>query len=257
MQRIIVPTDYSKEAEYAALSAVSLAQKSGGIVIFYHVLEKTESREEAEEKLKQFSSSIEFQQVQIEYIISDGAPLDAIITAGGDLIVIGSKGASGLKSFFIGTVAEKVAKHSPCPVIVVKEATDLSNIRSIVYPTDMRQEQDQIIEDLKRMQKFYGANLHLLKVYDDAVLKRRTVEDKLRVFAEKSELEQFSVTGRSGVNEAEEIIDFATELNAGMIAIATHERFGIEKLLGGLISGSVINKARIAIWCKAIKTDED
>ncbi len=39
-----------------------------------------------------------------------------------DLIVVGSKGLTGLRRFLLGSVAHKVARHAPCAVIVVQQA---------------------------------------------------------------------------------------------------------------------------------------
>jgi len=250
MKKIVVPTDFSEYSQFAIDSAISLAKKSNGTVFLLHVLERNETKEMAESALNEFINTASFGEVKYHYEIISGDPVDAIVTSGADLIVMGSKGAKGLKSFFIGTNAEKVAKRSDCSVIIVKEATDLGEMKSIVYPTDMRKEQALIIEDIKALQQFYGANLHLVKVYDDAVLKRASIEDRLKQFAEKYHLVDYSVTAKSGLNEAEEILAFAKEVGSNLIAIGTHERFGLEKLIGGFITGGVINKSDVAIWAK-------
>ncbi len=256
MQRIIVPTDLSEYSYYAIASAQKIAHKSGGSVTLLYIKSKGEDEAMAREKLDDFLTERALDDMADNHMISDGDEVDAIITAGGDLIVMGSKGAKGLKSFFIGTNAEKVAKRAMCPVVIVKETADLDDVKSIIFPTDMRTEQEQIIADLKALQAFYGAHLHLVKVYDDAVIKRRTVESRLREFAEKYGLTSYSVTGRSGVSEAIEIMDFATEMGADLIAIGTHERVGPEKLVGGFITASVINKSKTPIWAKTIRNEE-
>ena len=40
---------------------------------------------------------------------------------GADLLILGSHGRSGLSRAFLGSVAEKVVRHAPCPVLVVRE----------------------------------------------------------------------------------------------------------------------------------------
>lgn len=252
MKRILVPTDFSEYSEFAIHSAASLVKKYGGTIVLFHVLTKNESAEEAKSKFELLLSSGVLDGISHEYQVSDGEPIDAIITAYADLIVMGSKGAQGLKSFFIGTNAEQVSKQARFPVITVKGYTDLGAIKSIVYPTDMRKEQDLIIGEIKALQSFFDANLHLVKVYDDSVLKRKSVEDRIRKFAESHELEGFSVTARANINETEEILSFAEEMNADLIAMATHERHGLEKLIGGFITGGVINKSKTPIWTKSI-----
>jgi len=74
----------------------------------------------------------------------------------------------------------------------------------------------------------------------------------MRLFADKHRLKDYSVTARSGINEIHEIIAFATEMKADIVAMATHDRNGLERLFGGIISGGVINEIDIPVWTKAI-----
>lgn len=58
-------------------------------------------------------------------IVAAGSPADEIVKAArewpADLIVIGSHGRSGLQRALLGSVAEAVTRHAPCPVLVVRE----------------------------------------------------------------------------------------------------------------------------------------
>ena len=131
MKRILVPTDFTEYSEFAIESAVGLAKKSGGKIVLFHVLKRQESEEEALQQLENSEAKSYFQSVPHEHEICRGNEIEAITSAKADVIVMGSKGAQGLKSFFIGTNAERIAKHSDSPVITVKDKTDLGNIKSI------------------------------------------------------------------------------------------------------------------------------
>ena len=82
--------------------------------------------EEAGNRLLQRYSekSINEYKIAVETILAQGYPPDAIIreanAKGADLIVIGSKGFSGAKHFFIGSVPNSVLHHSTVPVLLVK-----------------------------------------------------------------------------------------------------------------------------------------
>jgi nucleotide-binding universal stress UspA family protein len=62
--------------------------------------------------------------IQVETTLAQGYPPDAIIreadAKGADLIVVGSRGFSGAKQFFIGSVPNSVLHHSSIPVLLVK-----------------------------------------------------------------------------------------------------------------------------------------
>ena len=63
--------------------------------------------------------------VSVTHLIVEGNPADQIIKVAiaqsADLIVMGTLGASGITKFLIGSVAEKVIRHSPIPVLTVKK----------------------------------------------------------------------------------------------------------------------------------------
>ena len=46
--------------------------------------------------------------------------VDLAVMTEADLIIIGSRGLSGIKKWVLGSVSEKVAQQSPCPVLIVK-----------------------------------------------------------------------------------------------------------------------------------------
>jgi nucleotide-binding universal stress UspA family protein len=82
--------------------------------------------EEAGNRLLQSYSekSINEYKIAVETTLAQGYPPDAIIreanAKGADLIVVGSRGFSGAKHFFIGSVPNSVLHHSTVPVLLVK-----------------------------------------------------------------------------------------------------------------------------------------
>lgn len=60
--------------------------------------------------------------VQAEIIYTQGEPHEILNTAKekGVLIVVGSRGISGLKEMMLGSVSHKVSQSSPCPVLIVR-----------------------------------------------------------------------------------------------------------------------------------------
>lgn len=251
MKKILVPTDFSEIARFAASSAATLARKIDAEIIFMHVFEK-EPDPDAEEKLIRITQSAPFDKLTTSYHITTGDPTEKIIDFEADYIVIGGRELHGIKGFFTHSVAERVAKGSVSPVITVKQHTDLSNVKSIVYATDMRGEQSNIVPYIIDLQKIYKAHLHLVKIYDTDFILKKDLEKRLKDFAEFHSLEDYSVTALEGTNEAEEILRFAQELGASMIAMATHDRKGLERLIGGYISGEVLKESKIAIFSRVV-----
>jgi nucleotide-binding universal stress UspA family protein len=63
--------------------------------------------------------------IKAEAYIRVGYPFDEIVAMADhlnvDLIVIGSRGLSGMTRLLVGSTAQRVVEHAPCPVLVVKE----------------------------------------------------------------------------------------------------------------------------------------
>jgi len=143
--RILVPTDFSTHAESALGYATALAKQSGASVEVLHVLDEPfmpatwsaevylpdlpELREQlaadADARLADYRERIHKDGIPILTTTRSGRPAEVIVAyakaAGADLIVMGTHGRSGLSHLFMGSVAERVIRTAPCPVLTVRE----------------------------------------------------------------------------------------------------------------------------------------
>jgi nucleotide-binding universal stress UspA family protein len=253
MEDILVPTDFSGYADFAIASAAKLAAKTNAKITLLHVQTEDESTDmKAQEQIRLMDESGILKDVNYELKSVMGDPIEEIAEYPADIIVMGSRVVKGMKGFMSSTNTEKVAKRAGCPVFTLKHFVDLSKIETIVYPTDMRAEQDVFIPELKMLQKMYGSKIHLVKVYEDSVATEKSVKKRLREFANFHELTDYSIHGLPGMDEAQEIVHYAEEIDADLIAMATHERRGLERLIGGFISGSVLKHSRTSIFTKVV-----
>ena len=146
-QRILVPLDGTDVSEKAIPVAAWIARASGGTIIFVSVVlppiefgtyspERTiplkpaafERREaEANSYLTNVISShaSDLAGISTELDVTAGAVSSGIYSEARlehvDLIVISSKGETGLKRWVFGSVAQEVVRHSPVPVLVLQE----------------------------------------------------------------------------------------------------------------------------------------
>ena len=237
MKRILVPTDFSKEANNALMAAHSIAVDIDAEILLLHVIEdphfnafKTigESHydpmenlyilkliEQSKIKLQAIIDDDKFADTKIFYKLDIGNSYSSIVknisSHKSSLVVMGTKGVGGLEELLIGSVADKLVRYASCPVITVKQCKDLTGIKNIVFATDLKEDQVQVVEDLKEMQAFFDAKIHLIKVYDSIWLKETEVKEKLQLFAEKVNLENYTVNVAKGTDEAESIMEFAAE----------------------------------------------
>jgi len=140
-ERIIVPIDGSEVSKKAAKKALDLAQSSDIRVVAMHVinvpdlpsldaypgaLRYQEMHELIQKEGQLYLDELEELGKQMGVNVSkklvEGHPAEEIIKEAreDDLIVIGSKGRTGLDRLLMGSVAENVARHASCPVMIVK-----------------------------------------------------------------------------------------------------------------------------------------
>jgi nucleotide-binding universal stress UspA family protein len=145
IQTILCPTDFSDPAERALAMARGLAFRFDARLVVLHVNEpvpllasphvggavtnfdvpgyQEARKEQAEEQLKQLAARHASPDLKLETVLREGLPADVIHDTaeelGADMIVIATSGRSAFRRFLFGSVAEKVIRSAPCPVLTV------------------------------------------------------------------------------------------------------------------------------------------
>jgi nucleotide-binding universal stress UspA family protein len=146
LKKILIATDGSKTSMLAAENAISIGKNSGASVTAVYVVDMhrlaqlpgyaampgTKDRlmelmfKEGGEALEEIEDMARDAGVAYERALAEGDPGEELLKLcrdpGFDLIVMGTIGRSGLKRFLLGSVAEKVVRHSHVPVLVVPVA---------------------------------------------------------------------------------------------------------------------------------------
>ncbi len=143
IETILVPTDFSAHAEHAVDHAVGLAKTFSARIHLLHAYSLPvpmtfpdtvaltqsfwdEVRAYATEKLEEIRSRVSGEGVSCEIEVIGELPFQAVVDTaeriGADLIVMGTRGLTGLKHVLLGSVAERTVRLSPCPVLTVKDA---------------------------------------------------------------------------------------------------------------------------------------
>jgi nucleotide-binding universal stress UspA family protein len=142
-RRILAATDFSESAENAWRFALGLARAHGSELILMHVAAELPSLPEvavpqveevyvaqrrwAEQALEQRVGTAKAAGLTARWLVAAGSPAAVIAKTtadeGADLVVVGTQSRTGLDRLVVGSVAERVVRTSPCPVLVVKSAS--------------------------------------------------------------------------------------------------------------------------------------
>lgn len=277
MKRILIPTDFSKEADAAFQFALDIATKSNGELFLIHAADLPvitdpmgpninavftadlikQLEDNIKNKLNKYSAKIG--QIKIHTTVLWGNIsfniLRQIESEKIDLVVMGTKGASGFKEAFVGSNTEKIIRKAPCPVISIKSSYNIKNLKNIVWGVDTGQDYDEnFMRELKSFQNFFKAKLHLAFVNTPFHFKKsKDVIEELEKLAEKSGLTNYDIQVVNDSYEEEGLKYLANEVDADFIALGTHGRKGISHLIFGSIAEDINNHAKRPIWTYQIK----
>ena len=144
IKHILVPTDLSEYADYALDYAIALAQKLQARLTLLYVIHLTplamgdigvglvpyldEMGADAQQRMQALLNRVHQEGLQGETAVVQGVPFQTIIDMAGDrdvdMIVMGTHGRTGLTHALMGSVAEKVVRLAPCPVLVTRGKTE-------------------------------------------------------------------------------------------------------------------------------------
>ncbi len=267
MKRILVPTDFSKHAYWAAEVAASIAARTGARVFLLHAVDMPyygandrfdEAPDTAEGlfMLKRAKQEFEklinqpfFKDVDVAEILQWEGVYETITEKAKefeiDLIVMGSQGASGVKEFFIGSNTEKIIRTAHCPVLTVKEKTENFEPKDVVFASNFYGEAVGSFQAMMDIISIFKPTVHLLKVITPANFEASDYTMQLmNDFVEKTGLENYTLNVYNEMIVEKGIHEFSEKVKAGMVAIETHGRTGLSHFFRQSLAEDVANHSK-------------
>ncbi|MAP53904.1 universal stress protein [Altibacter sp.] len=268
MKRILVPTDFSSQAENALQVAVQMAKKHASVIYLLHSLDlplhlaRSGSGGSLPESLyfiklaeKNFEELLQkpyLQDVEVREAIGHAEIYEDVSEAVSandiDLIVMGSHGASGFKEMFIGSNTEKVVRTSKIPVLVIKNHHPVFNIEDFVFATDFAEECKGSFNDALDFAEAVGATLHLLYIntpndFRTSAEAHRMMQD----FVKGTNASQYTLNIYNDTSVEKGILNYARDTKAQLIGMSTHGRKGLSHFFNGSISEDLVNHAKMPV----------
>ncbi|RAR49079.1 universal stress protein [Flavobacterium lacus] len=254
MKRILFPTDFSEASNNAFVYALKLADAIKGELITLHAyelpqlhmgglpttlkdvydsieLENFENFKDQIPVLRDIAEKHNLGHVKISNILKHGDLIWTIkkVTKEEniDYVVMGTKGASGLKETFLGSNTGTVITELDTYVIGVPEESEFSGIQNIVFTTRFREKDLKALKKVLKLAKLFDAKVHCLyiKTKKDDV-NPVIIEDWKFLF--KNEKVVFHIFEDENVKQT--ILNFIDSYNVDMLAMLNYKRGFFEEL---------------------------
>lgn len=287
IQRILCPTDFSEFPSRALAHALPLAKWYEATIAALHVYNfvappptklptvtnrprlSAEIREEILHELRDFTEPARTAGVLVEHLVVEGDPVDGILNEAGraDLLVLGTHGRRGFERLMLGSVAERVLRKSPCPVLTVPRRApgsppgDSPAFKHIVCPIDFSDESQRALDFALSLAKEADSALSLLhvvevlpeieppdhagfdvKAYGEIL--RRIARDRLKALIPKGAREWCRPEAVVASGKAYRgIVKVAEERRADLIVIGVTGRGQVNRMLFGSTTAQVVREA--------------
>lgn len=263
--KILIPTDFSVQAEFAYLMVKKLEEKTPVDIHFLHVMNVPDTvtmdgngniqtcgeidvkyvvkqKEIAERKLTNLKT-LYGSDINSHFVL--GKVTDGILNFAEanhfDLIVMGTKGAWGLKEKLSGSETQIIARKSKIPVLsLMCDRSDLS-IQNILLVHNFNH---PVKEDLQLMQKLikaFNTKFHLLQITSGNVdAEKATAEANMKIFAELNNITNYECHLINDKDVEKGVVHFNQMNNMDIVCIGTHGKAGLfhhsatEKLINHL-----------------------
>lgn len=241
MKKILVPTDRSENARHALNYALRLFEgEEVEFVLFQSFDIPTYSADMpvpldmvGADELKRFLNEdivalkrqSEGQSFTFSSLVESGSltmNIEALVNEHAiDLVVMGTKGATGLAAAIIGSNTADVIQAATCPVLAVPESADLEAMpKRILFASDNKGLSDSsIIEPLMFLAKKFSGHIHIMNVLDEG--KMTTVDEAVAGLKLDHLLETFQHTFHfeNSDDKAEAIESFLNTHDIDMLAV--------------------------------------
>jgi nucleotide-binding universal stress UspA family protein len=269
--RIIYATDGSEGSRAGAELLAALPLEAEHRITVLTVTERDDEAA-AEAALEDARAALRHSTATIETAVRRGHAADELLRAieetGADLVVVGSRGRSAIARFFLGSVAERVVRHAPCPALLARPLRH--GLRTVLVGIDGSPSADYAADWLRRLPLppeteirlftalalyevaagSYASTLPLIagditrlheKARDEAIRKLETLAST------------FGAAGRRTVTEVRDgdpaptLLRAASDQGADLIVVGDHGHSAIERFMIGSVSENVVRHAHCSV----------
>ncbi|CAN5398746.1 universal stress protein [soil metagenome] len=263
MMTILVPTDFSANAENASRFAMEMAKETKSRILLMHTYEtpvlysdipllemkldfKT-IRNSALERLKKFYNKlIEIAPgVKVEMLLCQGLASARIeetaLEKKADLIVMGTTGNGAVERVLIGSNTSRVIRNAPCMVLAVPPRAKFNGLKKMVYATNLLTDNLRHTKAILPLAKTFNAEIIFLTVNTSAFVGSEDEDLKKMTGKIKGEVRYPKISGYvcENANVANGINYFIKKQKADCLVMYTYHRSMLSKIFNSSITKAV------------------
>jgi nucleotide-binding universal stress UspA family protein len=271
MKKILFPTDFSEVANNAFVHALEFAKLVNGELLLLHTfdlpivdnqfipdnyytifdslqLAQFDMFKEEIPKLREIAQNRNLDHIKLSHKLMDGDLIYNIKIAVKeehiDFIVMGTSGATGWESFFVGSNTGTVVTTVDIPVLSVPLEAKFTKIETIGFTTRFREKDKAALRQVIKIAKKTHATVKCMYVkISNSDVSKETINQWETEF--EHEPVQFSVIISDDVKET--ILDFVSHKNIDILAMVTHKRNFFSELFNPSLTQKVSNIATVPV----------
>jgi nucleotide-binding universal stress UspA family protein len=269
MKNILVPTDFSEHSTWALEVAIMLAKRTNAAIHLLHVVDvptytfnaayerlamqkRQELLAETSKQLAELAESTAAQGVKLNHVLEQGTTYKLIVETADanncDVIVMGTHGISGLKKLFIGSTTERVIHTANCPVLSIRQQVSKVDIKQLVFASNFFGEVIEVFPKVYAFAQAFDAKLQLVRINTPGNFETtRFINKQVREFVKLCHIKNYEMTIYNDNTEEEGVLNFAEDVSADLIAIATHERTTLSHLINPSVAEGLSERAALPI----------
>ncbi len=265
-KRILVPIDFSNCSINALRYAVNMAKKMKAELLimnaFYVSMTHAEvdgggivsglasdADNDIQENFKTLENLVpELSEVDYETIVKHAFVADAVtslcLTSNIDLIIMGTKGATGLDEVIMGTNTYRIIKDVNIPVLAVPEHSKFSNVKNLGLACDYKFMNEATLDSLTLIARLFGSEVHIFHVSPEPNISSEEAEQAKkfeRYF--KNIRHKYNLVVNEDVEKGVE--EYINENNIDLLALVPRKHNLFDRIFGGGESKSIIFHAQI------------
>jgi nucleotide-binding universal stress UspA family protein len=268
MNKILIPIDFSENADRALNAAKLMADKESTELIILHAYQPyipdvsvmpgsvmpgigspdysyvgVDLENNFRHQLDEYVAGITAEGYKTKAIWAvsgiQSAVEEAIAESKPDLVVTGRTGTGGFLDKLIGSSATHIALHSACPVLIIPPQAEPKKFKKIVYATQLEYSETDILKEVFKLISQLEGNLTLLKIKTDSQPNIQSDNQYLTEIRNEIFIGDDQVVYKEAGSVLDGIEAYCDEVGADLLIMSTRERSFIEEFL---INPSVTRK---------------